>query len=143
MITALLSDQTATSAVVTIDDYWLQMLLGSLLPWLVQLASRRFAAGAVKAGVLLLLSVVTGFLTALQTSDGSFEVTTAATSVVLTFLVALASHLGIWKPFGITGDGGAIAKAVPGGIGTPEQNPYSGPDTGDGNTGTRLYEGPR
>ena len=107
--------------IVTITAYWLTFLVGVVLPALTALVTKAHAPDAVKAVVLLLLSVLTGWATTLQASGGSFDLKTAVIGVFVAFVTAVASHFGLLKQIGVTGSDGVIARAVPGGI---------GPDTG-------------
>lgn len=103
---------------VTIDDFWLTFLVATVLPAVTAFVTRRFASSAWGATVLLLLSVISGWLTSLYATGGSFDLKTAVIAIITTFVTAVASHYGLLKPTGITGSQGAIQKAVPMGIGS-------------------------
>ena len=105
--------------VVTIDEYWLTFLVSTGLPILVSLVTQRLASGTVKSLVLVTLSLLTGWLTSLYATGGSFELKAAAVGFFVSFITAVGTHLGLLKPSGVTGSNGAIAVAVPAGIGAP------------------------
>lgn len=109
--------------IVTIDEYWLNLLISMFLPVAVAIVTKRFASGNVKAVTLLLLSVVTGWLTSLQATGGVFEIKSAVTSVLISFFAAVASHFGLLAPAGVTGADGAIQRSVQGGIGRDIAHP--------------------
>lgn len=99
---------------------WLNAGINVLLPILVAVLTSRVADGAVKAFVLLLLSAVSGYLVSwLSALDNglAFDFSQASFTAVLGFVVAVAAHFGVWKPGGVTGSGGAVQGAMPGGIG--------------------------
>jgi hypothetical protein len=101
---------------------WLNLLINLLLPILVALVTQRFAAGSVKAITLLLLSALSGFLVSWldAVNDGSiFNWSQAGFTMLTGFITAVAFHYGLLKPANITGSTGAVASAVPAGLGTP------------------------
>lgn len=105
---------------ITIDEYWWNMIAGVVIPLLVALIKKRFASGAVGAMILLFLSALTEAIRVIIGNDGHFELKQAVVGLVMTFLTAVGAHFGLWKPAAVTGDHGAILKAVPGGVGSPE-----------------------
>jgi hypothetical protein len=99
---------------------WINTGVNVLLPILVALVTARLADGHVKALALLALSAASGFLASwLDALNGStaFDWSQAGFTVVTGFVVAVAAHFGLWKPAGVTGSSGAVASAVPGGLG--------------------------
>lgn len=102
---------------VTIPDLWLAFIVGTVLPAVVALVTKRFAGGAVKAVVLVVLSVLGGWLVQLQATGGTFAVKDTLVSVFMTLVTAVAAHFGLLKPLNVTGAQGVIARAVPAGIG--------------------------
>jgi len=115
--------EVANERVVTIDEYWLNLAISFFLPVLVALITKRFADSAVKAVALILLSVVTGWLTSLQATGGAFEIKSALTSVLISFAMAVTTHFGLWAPARVTGKNGAVQVAVPGGVGAERTQP--------------------
>lgn len=109
--------------VVTIDEYWLTFAVSTALPILVALITNRLASGTVKSLTLLFLSVITGWLTSLYATGGVFELKAAAVGVVVSFITAVGAHFGLLEPSRVTGKNGAIAASVPGGLGSPVQDP--------------------
>jgi hypothetical protein len=110
-------DGTPPGGVVTVPDLWLTFLVASVLPILVGILKARFANSRVGALLLLFLSVISGWLTSLSATGGSFEPKTAAVSILMTFVTATGMHYGFLKPAGVTGDNGIVEKVVPKGIG--------------------------
>lgn len=98
---------------VTIDPYYLSLLVAVVLPALVALVTKRFASGAVKSLVLLFLTIVLGFVTELQNNGGGpFDLEIAIRNTVVAFVIAVAVHYGLLQPLQITGKDGAIQKAT-------------------------------
>jgi hypothetical protein len=88
-------------------------LVGTLLPILVAVITDRAASGAAKAITLLALAAVSSFLSAwLVALNGGapFDFAQAAYGVLITFVVAVATHFGLWKPAGASGSGSPVAK---------------------------------
>jgi hypothetical protein len=90
--------------------------VGIVLPILVAVVTNRVASGAVKAVVLLVLAAISSFLSewlvALNTA-ATFDLAQAAYGVLMTFVVAVATHFGLWKPAVVTGEHGAAARIGP------------------------------
>ena len=97
----------------------LTLAVGTFLSWLTALVTARHAPPGVKAVVLLALSAVAGFLVALQQDQHDWR--TLALGAVEAFTVAVLSHFGLWRPTGLTGADGAIARKVPAGIDGPSR----------------------
>lgn len=110
--------------IVTSGFSWVQLLtllVSVILPILVALTTNRLASPGLKAVVLALLAALVGFLSELLdalTDHTAFDVGAAVLSWVTVFIVAVASHYGLLKPVGLTGSSGAVAQAVPGGVGS-------------------------
>jgi hypothetical protein len=95
---------------VTVDQYWLTMIIAIFLPMLVGLVTKQVASENVKAVLLLLLSAVAGTVVSWQNNNGTFDVKDAIVTTVLTFVIAVGSHFGLLKPLSITGSQGAIQR---------------------------------
>lgn len=108
--------------IVTIDEMWLTFVVSVLLPMVTALITKRWAHNYIAPIILLLLSVVSGWLTSLYATNGTFDLKTAGISVFMSFVTAVGFHFGLLKPVGITGTDGAILKAIPGGIDGPAIN---------------------
>jgi hypothetical protein len=98
------------AVVVTLDQYWLTMIIAVVLPALVALVTKQIASANVKAVLLLLLSAIAGTATSVQANGGTFDLKDAAVATILTFVIAVGSHFGILKPLSITGTEGAIQR---------------------------------
>ena len=105
------------NAEVTVDPTVLQLVVGALLPMLVALVAKQNAHAAVKAILLLFLSVLGGWLTELQAQGGSFVLGPTVVSILVVFATAVLSHFGLLKPINLSGSQSVIAKNIPGGIG--------------------------
>jgi hypothetical protein len=90
--------------------------ISTFLPWLTALVTAREAHPGLKAVVLLLISAVTGIVAEWQ-GNPTFDWKLGAFGAVEAFVVAVLAHFGLWVPTGVTGAGGGIARAVPGGLG--------------------------
>lgn len=91
----------------------ISLLVGTLLPILVAVITDRAASGAVKAVTLLALAAVSSFLSAwlvALNTGADFDFSQAAFGVLVTFIVAVATHFGFWKPASVTGSDGAASK---------------------------------
>lgn len=89
------------------------LMAGTLLPILVAVITDRAASGAVKAVTLLALAAVSSFLSAWLiaiNTAASFDFSQAAFGVLTTFIVAVASHFGFWKPIGASGSDSPVAR---------------------------------
>lgn len=102
------------AVVVTLDQYWLTMIIAVVLPALVALVTKQVASSNVKAVLLLLLSAVAGTVTSWQNTNGTFDLKDAVVATLLTFVIAVGSHFGLLKPLEITGSGGAIQRRTAG-----------------------------
>ena len=84
----------------------LQLLAGTVLPLLVGLVTTRETSPGRRAIYLAALSVVISLLTevasALQTGV-TYNLGTALIAALVTFLIAVGTHFGLWKPTGAAG----------------------------------------
>jgi len=104
-------------------------VVGTLLPILVAIVTDRVARPGVKAVTLLALAAVSSFLSAwLVALNGgqAFDWSQAGFGVLLTFVVAVAMHLGLWRNVGASGASSPVA-----GIG-PDSSRRSVPPLGAG-----------
>lgn len=113
----------AAQTSVTLDDYWLTFLVSVALPMLTAVIRRRYSASWIASLVLLLLAMISGWLTSLYATGGTFELRAAAVSVAVSFITAVGVHYGLLKPTGITGNDGVISRALPAGVGSPVAGP--------------------
>lgn len=96
------------SVVVTLDAYWLTMIISVFLPMLVALITKQAASGTVKALTLLFLSAVTGTVTSWQATNGVFDLKDAIVATIMSFVIAVGLHYGLLSPSGVTGARGKI-----------------------------------
>lgn len=85
----------------------------AFIPWLVALVTHQQAHPGLKAVLLLLLTAVTGVLTAWQ-ADPNYDWQHGALYAFEGFIVAVGAHFGLWKPTEVTP---GIQRAVPQGLG--------------------------
>lgn len=104
------------------------VIVGLVLPILVDLVTKRLASGAVKSTVLLALSLVTGVLTEFLASlnaGNDFDWPAAGYGAAVTFVLGVVSFFGLTSSLGISGKDGAVQRALPGGIGRSVQDDLS------------------
>jgi hypothetical protein len=77
------------------------LLIGVFIPILVGLVTKRTTNTAVKSILLLALSCTSGFLTEYVNSNNFIWQQALLTSVI-TFVIGVATHYGLWTPTGVT-----------------------------------------
>jgi len=82
---------------VVLDTAVLAPLVGVFLPILVAVITQKVTHSGVKAVVLAALSAVSGVLVAAQQAGG-LVTKEAVTAAFLTWVVAVATYYGFWKP---------------------------------------------
>jgi hypothetical protein len=112
---------TPPGGLITIPDLWLTFLVATILPIVTGLVKQRYSSSSVGAYILLLLSVISGWLTSLYATGGVFEIKTAATAIFISFVTAYGAHAGFLKNVGMTGDEGVVLRKVSGGIGKHDE----------------------
>lgn len=86
----------------TID--WAQaisLMIGVILPILVGLVTTRVTASGTKAVLLAILSIVTSMLTEILEAINTgtvFDFGVFLITAIGTFVIAVATHYGLWKP---------------------------------------------
>lgn len=78
--------------------YWLTLVVTLLLPILVGLVTKASWSGGLKAVLLLAFSAATAIISNLLAVNGPTDVGPMVTSVITTFVIAVAVHFGFWKP---------------------------------------------
>lgn len=81
----------------------ISFVLGTILPLLVGLVTKKETNSTTKVALLGLLSLVSSFLTALLTAEQlgtPFNIWNLIFGVVGTWVVGIATHQGVWKPTG-------------------------------------------
>ncbi len=110
------------------------LITGIILPFLVDLVTKRFANPPVKASLLLVLSLASGivneWVNAAQT-DTAYNLGQAITVALLSLIAGVSTLFGLSKPLGISGSDGAIQKALPGGVGPSNAAPSLARQPGD------------
>jgi hypothetical protein len=90
----------------------ISMAIGVLLPILVGVVTRELTHPGVKAILLALLSAVAGFGTEFLGDPEKFIWTAALVNWLQTFIIAVATHYGLWKPTSIAKRAQAIPVSV-------------------------------
>lgn len=78
----------------------LSLAIGVALPIIVGIITTKITSSATKAVLLALLSAASGFGTELLNHPHGYDWKTAALTWLATFIVAVASHFGFFKPVG-------------------------------------------
>ncbi len=98
----------------------LNLLLAAVLPMVTAIITARFANSAVKSLTLVALTVITTALQTIFDDGGQFEVRPFLITTAMQFMLSVGLHFGLLKPVKVTGENGAIAQAVPAGVGGPK-----------------------
>lgn len=86
---------------ITLAPQTVQIIIGILLPLLVGAVTKLNASKAVKSFVLLVLSLIGGTISQAIGADGSaFFSQDMLIGVAATWVVAIATYYGFWKPSG-------------------------------------------
>jgi hypothetical protein len=110
---------------------WVQLLtllVSLVLPLLVAVVTTRLASPGLKAVVLAFLAALTGFGSELLdalVNHTAYDVGAAVFAWTYSFILAVVAHFGALKPAGVTGSRGAVANALPGGIGWDDPGAHS------------------
>lgn len=86
---------------VHIDMLYLVPLVGTILPILVALVTKKVASSGVKATVLALLSALTGLGTAAISNAGAIS-KEAFVNAFVAWVVGVATYYGLWSNIGVT-----------------------------------------
>lgn len=100
---SLAAEQAGDVATTLAAAQVLSLLVGIILPILVGIVTKTTTHAGAKAVLLALLSAVSGLLSEYMAGGDGFNWATAAITWLGTFLVAVATHFGFWKPTGISG----------------------------------------
>lgn len=92
-------DPTAYSGLNTVQVA--SLLVGVFIPILVGLVTKRVTAASTKALLLAGLSAVSGFFTE-YINSANFHWQQALLTTIVTFVIAVATHYGLWVPTGVT-----------------------------------------
>lgn len=79
--------------------------IGLVIPFLVDLVTKKLAAASVKASVLLALSLISGVLTQFLNATlagGTFDWVTAGYGAAVAFITGTATFFGFTKPVGLS-----------------------------------------
>jgi heme/copper-type cytochrome/quinol oxidase subunit 4 len=82
--------------------YWLTLVVTLVLPILVGLVTKVSTNSSIKAVLLLALSAATVIISNLLAVDGVTDVGPMVTATIVTFVIAVATHFGLWKPTEVT-----------------------------------------
>jgi hypothetical protein len=83
----------------------LNLLLAVIFPVLVGLVTTRVTSSTLKAVLLATISLASGLVSALLTAvmaGAPFDLIAALLTGLAAWIIALATHLGFWKPTGVT-----------------------------------------
>lgn len=83
---------------ITVDPIYLALVVGTFLPIVVGIVTKQWASSALKATVLAVLAVLSGFGEQAILDDGSFSIEPLVVSILTTAAIAWASYYGFWKP---------------------------------------------
>lgn len=89
----------------------LYILASVILPIVVAFVTKQDTLGKYKAVTLLALSAITSFVYQWQeyaSGVGDVDLGNAALGAVVTFVIATATHYGLWKPTEVTGSNGKV-----------------------------------
>lgn len=89
--------------------------VGLLLPPIVAAVTHRLASSVVKSLLLLALAAAGGVIT--SAGANALDWRSLLDAFMTQFAAAVIAHYGLLKPTGITGSAGAIARALPSGLG--------------------------
>lgn len=78
----------------------LTILAQVILPIIVAMVTRTSAKAAVKAIALLALTAVTQLTSAWVDNFSNFDLKSAGLSVLVGFVISVATYFGLWKPTG-------------------------------------------
>lgn len=106
-----------TNGNVNVDITTLQFLVYSALPFIVDLITRRFSDGRLKAGVLSVLAIITATIQEVVIRGGDATLPDLIGTIFAALVVAWVSHKFAWEPARLTGDRGAVQRRSPSGIG--------------------------
>lgn len=91
-----------TSALI-VDISTITILVGTLIPVLVALVTKKVANSGLKGALNATLSVATGVLNVLVANGGMADVTAMVNAALLAFTASIVTYYGLLKPTGITG----------------------------------------
>lgn len=85
-----------------LDPQTVSIVLGLALPILVGVVTKAQASSRIKSITLAALAAISGGISQAVTADGSAILSQETlTTIVLTFVTAIASYYGLYKPTGI------------------------------------------
>ena len=92
----------AATTVLALDlNMLISMAIGTVLPIVVGLVTTKVTNAGAKAILLALLAAIAGFGTEYVGDPSHFIWTTALLNWLNTFMIAVATHYGLWKPTGV------------------------------------------
>lgn len=106
---------------ISLDVSVLQWLVYVGIPFVVDLVTRRFSDGRVKALAVAVLAIITALVQEILEAGGSISFADLAGKFVTAVVTAYVMHNYVWEPARLTGDRGVIQKNLPDGIGNPDQ----------------------
>ncbi|WP_434593222.1 hypothetical protein [Streptomyces sp. A5-4] len=82
--------------------YWYALLISFVLPVIVGLVTTRVTHAGTKAVLLLALVAVESFIVELTAGGPGWDIGSALVLTLVSFVMAVAAHFGLWKPTGVT-----------------------------------------
>lgn len=104
----LVAEQLGNIGTTLADVQIISLLVGTVLSILVGTVTKVTTHPGVKAVLLAVLSAISGFATEYFAGGSDFNLTTALLTWLITLMIAIASHFGVWKPTGIAASAQAI-----------------------------------
>jgi hypothetical protein len=96
-------DAISTDSALNLPPYVVALLLGTLIPLVNGVVTKLTTSSTVKAIITLVLSAIAGAVN-VSLVDGGGAVISWSTlnAAAITFIVAVATYVGVWKPMGVT-----------------------------------------
>lgn len=96
-------DAVTTDSALSLPPYVVALILGTLIPLVNGVVTKLTTSSTVKAIVTLVLSAIAGIVN-VSLVDGGGAVVSWSTlnAAAITFIVAIATYTGVWKPMGVT-----------------------------------------
>lgn len=101
---------------IVVSVTYLAPLAGVFIPLLTGLITQKLASGALKSICTAVLTVIAGVVATAMSHDGQIPLESSVMNVLISFVTAISTYYGFWKPSTIADKVQNIAPTV--GIGT-------------------------